>query len=317
MSNLLLIGGTGFFGKSVIDGFNRGLLEPWGICSIDVISRGANSLKQTNPSLISNKVRLHELDITNCQFLPEAKYVIHAAASTDARNYLNQSEIEKKNILAAAYNYCELAKKFHLKSKVVFCSSGAVYGQQSAKLEYLSEDTPLAPINTLDPVKRDYAAAKRDSENAFKDLALGGLSVAIARCFAFVGQYLPRDQHFAIGNFLNDAIRGQIIKINSPHHVYRSYMYADDLVIWLMSIAEAGSSSCPIFNVGSDQAIELDELCKKISLIIGGYHENRKITDSIIDRYIPSICKAKEILGLQLEYDLNKSLHTLSELLLK
>jgi len=308
MANLLIIGGTGFFGKSILDVFLRGGLEPWDIASIDVVSRHANGFKERYQNLLSGAIRFHELDIASCNYLPEADYVIHAAASTNAQNYLIQSDVEKLNIQAGTYNYCRLAPQYHMGSKVVFCSSGAVYGQQPNHQNFLSEDDLLAPINSLSVLKRDYAAAKRDAEFEFNKLAQQGLNVAIARCFAFIGFYLPRDQHFAIGNFLSDAIKGLPISISATHKVFRSYMYADDLVAWLMSIADSGSVSCPVFNVGSDQEIELGQLCQKVAKIIGGTYRDREIKQELIDRYIPSIDKAKNMLGLKLKYDLDASL---------
>lgn len=71
--------------------------------------------------------------------MPNADYVIHAAASTDVRNYITQPETEKKNIQAGTYHYCELAKKFHLKSKIVYTSSGAVYGTQPSNIPQINE----------------------------------------------------------------------------------------------------------------------------------------------------------------------------------
>ena len=49
MSTLLIIGGTGFFGKSILDAYSRGLLSTWSIEKIIVISRNANKLTSTNP----------------------------------------------------------------------------------------------------------------------------------------------------------------------------------------------------------------------------------------------------------------------------
>lgn len=317
MANLLIIGGTGFFGKSILDAFQRGLLEPWSINSIDIISRHPSSFKKNYQSLLTDAIKIHELDITSCKYLPEADFVIHAAASTNVQNYLTQSDIEKLNIQAGSYNYCKLARQYHVGSKIVFCSSGAVYGQQASHQNFLLEDTLLTPIDSLIESKRDYAAAKRDAESVFNELARNGLRVAIARCFAFVGFYLPRDQHFAIGNFLEDAMKGRLIKINASHKVYRSYMYADDLVVWLMTIANSGSSSCPIFNVGSDQEIELGQLSRRVVEIIGGAYKDREINHHFIDRYIPSIDKAKNVLGLTPKYDLDSSLIMMRNRLMK
>ena len=85
MAKLLVIGGSGFFGKSILDGYRRGLLEPWGITSIAIMARHASQLQKSVPALIGSSVELINGDITSCNTLVEADYVIHAAASTDAR----------------------------------------------------------------------------------------------------------------------------------------------------------------------------------------------------------------------------------------
>ncbi len=248
MSTLLIIGGTGFFGRSILDAYSRGLLSAWSIEKIIVISRNANKLTSTNPELINDNVELLDVDITSVDTLPFADYVIHAAASSDASRYASQSDIEKKNIIQGTLNYCRLAPKFHTDSKIVFCSSGAVYGYQPKDVQCLTEDMDFGNIEKLDEVKKSYAYAKRDAEFAIKELGQVGLNVSIARCFSFVGKYLPRDQHFAIGNFIADGLSGRDINVKADRRVYRSYMYADDLVRWLMTLAENANPHCPVFN---------------------------------------------------------------------
>jgi len=310
MTTLLIIGGTGFFGKSILDFFQRGGLDRWGVDRILAMSRNVEAIKTEAPSLLSSRVELVSADITTTQELPSADYVIYAAASTDARNYLNHPAKERNNIQAGMLNYCGLAKKFHSKSKIIFTSSGAVYGGQSESESTLSEDSYLNSIQNIQHQKYDYAIAKQDAENSIRRLGSEGLSVSIARCFAFVGPWLPRSQHFAIGNFIEDGLTKRPITVKATHRVYRSYMYADDLVEWLMTIAEHSNDKCPTFNVGSDQAILMGDLAKMIGEEFGERTDVPEIINSNIDRYVPSIQRIRQQLGVELKYDLISAIKT-------
>ncbi len=298
MSSLLIIGGTGFFGKSILDCYKRGLLSSWGVDKVIVMSRNSDNFKQNHPELISQGVEFFDGDISKVDCLPESDYVIHAAASTDASRYLSHSEKEKRNIINGTLNYCRLAPEFHKDSKIVFCSSGAVYGYQQESVKCLTEDMLFGNIEKLDEVKKSYAYAKRDSELAIEELGQAELNVSIARCFTFVGKYLPRDQHFAIGNFIADGLAGRAINVKATKNVYRSYLYADDLVKWLMTLVDNANPQCPIYNVGSDKEVEIKDLAYMVAEIFDVDVLCARVTTREVDRYIPSIQKTKKILGL-------------------
>lgn len=308
MASLLIIGGSGFFGKSILDAYGRGLLNSWGIDSICILARNAISFSIQFPELVSDSITLINGDISTCHELPFADYVIHAAASTDAANYFARPEVEKKNIQAGTYNYCDLAKKIHRTSRIIYCSSGAVYGQQPYGLEYLPEEFDGGDVGGMSLVKRDYATAKRDAERAIQALGSQGCSVSIARCFAFVGRYLPRDQHFAIGNFIQDGLRGGPINVKATFPVYRSYMHSDDLVHWLMTICNSANSECPIYNVGSDHAVTIADLAELVAKQFAVDVSKMKVGQGL-DRYIPSITKARNELGLDISIDLNSAIY--------
>lgn len=301
---LLVIGGSGFFGKSILDAFQRRMLDPWDIGEVAIIARQSRHLLDEAPRLISPQVSLHQLDIGTCTDLPPADYVIHAAASADAANYLSRPQEERRNILSATDNYARLAPSFHRHSKIVYTSSGAVYGVQPPELDALPENFEPGPSTLMDRSKQDYAVAKRDSEQLIRVLGSSGLNVSLARCFAFVGEFLPRDKHFAIGNFISDGLHGRKIQIKAHHAVYRSYMHADDLVRWLMTLAEHASPACPCYNVGSDHAVGLDDLARQIATYFSVEADIPARTESRIDRYVPSIARARADLDLDLQYDL-------------
>jgi len=281
------------------------LLNSWSIDSVNVLARNAVNLSTQFPELINGSIKLINSDIAKSHELPFADYVIHAAASTDAVNYKSRPEVEKMNIRAGTYNYCNLAGKFHCNSRIVYCSSGAVYGQQPADMEYLSEEFNGDSVDEMPPEKRDYAAAKCDAEKAIRILGSQGGAVSIARCFSFVGKYLPLDQHFAIGNFIQDGLMGRPINVNANRPVFRSYMHTDDLVHWLMTICHAASPLCPTYNVGSDQALTIGELAELVAKRFTVEVKKADLTQGNIDRYIPSISKAINELRLNISIDLS------------
>lgn len=292
MKTLLLIGGTGFFGKSFLDCYKRGLLDKWEITKVLIMSRNVEKIRIEVPDLLDSSVQLISGDVGRIKSLPYADFVIHAAASTDARSYTSKPSIEKQNIQAATYNYCELAKLVHRKSKILYVSSGAVYGPQPSDMPLINESYNAVSLEGFTSGKQDYALAKRDAEEAIQNLGRLNLNVAIARCFAFVGPWLPRNQHFAIGNFIAHGLAKEAILVNATSPVVRSYMYADDLVEWLMSLASNASTKCPIWNVGSEQAITIVDLAIMLGKQFGVPVQIGPQKPKPIDRYVPSVAKA-------------------------
>ncbi len=85
-------------------------------------------------------------------------------------------------------------------------------------------------------------------------------------------------------------------------------MYSDDLAYWLIKIADKSNVNCPVYNVGSDQPVELGELAKIIGKIFDKpvliKRKNKKV-----DKYIPNIGKAKKNLNLRINFNLMQSIY--------
>jgi len=129
-----------------------------------------------------------------------------------------------------------------------------------------------------------------------------GLETKIARCFAQVGPYLPVDIHYAMGNFIRDAVRGGRIMVNGDGSPIRSYLYAADLAIWLWTILIKGQP-CRPYNVGSDRSVSIAELADLVRRQIDPDSEviiaRQAKPSQLRQRYVPSIERARGELKLE------------------
>ena len=291
MATLLVLGGSGFFGKSILDFYQRGGLMEWDIDRVISASRSPDKLIKEVPELITSSVDLLQLDVSKPHKLPKADYIIHAAASTDAAAYLNSGEAEKENIISGVKHFCDALNVLPVLPKIFFCSSGAVYGFQESE-EGLIESEIFSSIDKLDLTKRLYSQGKREAEEyILLQNKERKFDVKIGRCFAFYGKYLPKNKHFAFGNFLLEAKAGKDITIKSSKKVYRSYMHADDLV---KSFFYMMNSTYSILNIGSDKRVELFELAE---LIAKKYKVKINVNQNRSDKdlYYPNTEKLKGI----------------------
>ena len=304
--NIFITGGTGFFGKWLLK--TSFLIKTFLNQNYNflILCRSPEKFKNTFLELKNfRNIKLIKGDIRNFEFPKEkVDFVIHCAMPANYENY------SAEEILDIGVNGTKRVIKFAKSQgikRLLFISSGVVYGKQPPEIKKLSENSfGSSEINPENP-KIYYTEAKRIGEllcyGAMKEW---GLNIVIARCFSFIGPFMPLDAHFAIGNFIRDALKGGPIVIESDGTRINSYMYASDLAIWLWTILLKGKPG-EAYNVGSEKEISLKELAQKIAEIYTGL--TGKKVDIIIkkqpepgkipERYVPSTEKAKKELGLK------------------
>ena len=185
--------------------------------------------------------------------------------------------------------------------RLLYVSSGAVYGVQPPQVERIPENFPCNPVTA-------YGKGKLRAE----ELCLqSSLDCMIARCFAFVGPQMPLDAHFAIGNFIGNCLRNEPIVIKGDGTAIRSYMYSTDLTEWLLTILVKGSKG-NAYNVGSDDAISISDLAHKVRRVLSAENpveiKKPRLDGCLPSRYLPSIEKAKTLLSLELRVGLEKAI---------
>ncbi len=299
---VFLTGGTGFFGKWLVAAFCRAEDEYSLGARLLVLTRDPGRATREAPELYGHTaVQLHAGDFRNFEFpRGEFAYVIHAATETDPfASPLPRTQLYAANV-AGTRRVLDFASGARVR-RLLNVSSGAAYGPQPLDVARISEDSRCAPDTGR--VDLAYGHSKRASEFLVAATAeQHHFEACSARCFAFVGPYLPLDINYAIGNFIGDALRGKQIRINGDGCPLRSYLYAADLAVWLWTLLLRGQAG-RYYNVGSDQAISIAALAKLVAEIVQPTAQialmKTPLPGQLPPRYVPSIDRARHELRLE------------------
>ena len=79
-------------------------------------------------------------------------------------------------------------------------------------------------------------------------------------------------------------------------------MYSDELVKWLFKILAYSNTKCPVYNVGSDDKVSIQQLAKILAKRYNLNFNAQKLTSTYDDTYIPNINKAKNKFYLKNKY---------------
>jgi nucleoside-diphosphate-sugar epimerase len=298
---IFITGGTGFFGCWLLESFSHINRKLSLNAHATVLTRDPAAFARKCPHLASDEsLSFIEGDVRSFTFNDcDFTYIIHAANEASAKQATEQPLEMLTTIIDGTARVLDFAKT-HGTRKLLLTSSGAVYGRHPASLTHVSEEYLGGP-DPVDPASV-YAEGKRISEQMCALQSMhSSIEIKIARCFAFVGPHLPLDAHFAIGNFIGDVLAGRPIKINGDGTARRSYLYASDLAIWLWTMLFQAPSMTPV-NVGSAHDLSILELAQAVVQSLNASTEihvaKSPTSGAEIARYVPSVDRAKAMLGL-------------------
>lgn len=309
--HIFVTGGTGFFGKALLRHWSSGAEPELAGARFTLLSRDPQRFVQHHADLIGAglDVRFHRGDIQHADSLPDDAsftHILHAA--TDSTSGLSLTPLARYDqIVEGTRHVLELARRVGVR-RVLLTSSGGVYGPPPAGLEAIPETwngmaDPLEPQNA-------YSVAKRQAEHLgalYRDAF--GIDTVVARCFAFVGEDLPLDAHFAIGNFMHDALAGVPITVQGDGSPIRSYLDQRDLARWLTVLLLRGQGQ-RAYNVGSDRPVSIADLARLVGRLAKPGVEVRILGRAVEGQaakrnvYLPDISRARAELGLDVEIPL-------------
>jgi dTDP-glucose 4,6-dehydratase len=308
---VFMTGGTGFVGTWLVEAFVAAN-DAYDLgATVVLLSRDPARFAARAPHLAGDRaVRLIAGDAVD--FTPpdgRFAFVVHAATERQdgAASAAPLRSLDRDT--GATRRVLDFARRAQTR-RMLFTSSGAVYGSQPAALSHVSETYPGAPDAT--DAGTSYGQGKRLSEFACASYARSSeFDVVIARLFAFVGPGLPLRAGFAVGDFFGDILAGGSIRIGGDGTAVRSYLYAADLAIWLWTMLLRGTPG-RAYNVGSAHALSIHQLAElMVAELVPGTPievEGRTLAGAAGARYVPSIDLAEGELGLRVRVALPDAL---------
>jgi dTDP-glucose 4,6-dehydratase len=305
-----LTGGTGFFGRALLRHLLATSIDPnIGVC---VLSREPERFKAAYPDLVAcERINLIRADVQDRKSLPWGQHfthVLHAATESTIGPSLTPLQ-RYDQIVDGIRNILDLAVATGAR-RFLLTSSGAVYGPQPSELAAIPEDwsgsPPLAEPSTA------YGQGKRAAEHLCALVGeQHGLETVVARCFAFVGPDLPLNAHFAIGNFIRDALSADAITVSGDGTPLRTYLDQTDLAHWLLTLLERGRPG-EAYNVGSDEVISIVDLAHLVRDVLAPDKPVRILgqpdPSAARNRYVPDIRKVQQQAGLSVTVPLAEAI---------
>ncbi len=300
--NVLLTGSTGFVGTWLAASYLHALETLGGSGSLTCVARSFDSLDVHRSIIHSHsKVNLIPSDVRSLNIPRELQIdiIIHAATPASAALNSNHPLEMISTIIDGQRRILDQAVEVGAK-RVVFMSSGAVYGPQPMDLPGIPLAWTGGPQIT-NPANA-YHEAKRLAELMGHIYASSGsVEFVTARLFAFLAPFLPLDQHFAAGNFIRDVLLDRSPMINSDGMSIRSYQYGTDMATWLWAITTR-SPNRGISNVGSSESVSVLDLARAVVRCSGKTLEPTIVSTSsagLSTRYVPDLANQDFSLNLK------------------
>ncbi|MCB0422839.1 MAG: NAD(P)-dependent oxidoreductase [Bdellovibrionales bacterium] len=298
---ILLTGATGFFGTwflGSLSALNKLLHQP---VKIVAFVRSEQKAREKFEG-VSHDVEFIEGDLfrlEGCNL--DVDIIIHAAVGGSPVPEEENSELLFDNIVEGTRSALKFAAKRNI-SSFLLISSGGVYGPVPKEGSPVKENYLGVEPSMTAGYRSMYSIGKRAAENlgvAYSQKF--GFKFVSARCFAFVGPYLPMQSNFAIGNFIHDALTSNKIIVGGDGTPVRSYMYMSDLVTSLYALAIKGQSG-EAYNVGGVQEITIEDLAYLIrdSLCPKGSVEVRESRPQMPkdNLYVPNLEKLNSLIPI-------------------
>ena len=291
---ILVTGGAGFIGSSVVDRLLGRGDEVICLDNFDTFYNPAIKKRNIKSALKNPSFKLIEGDIRDMELLKRIfgehriEMVFHPAARAGVRPSIIDPMLYQDVNIKGTMNLLEMAREHRIRG-FVFASSSSVYGT--------NEKVPFAETDRVDNPISPYAATKKACELiAYTYHHLYGMNIT---CLRFFTVYGPRQRpEMAIHKFTRLIDQGKPVPMFGDGSSRRDYTYIDDIVDGVIKSIDH-NAPYEIINLGESQTTELRELIGLIEKYLGKKALIEMLPDQPGDVPITyaDITKAREVLG--------------------
>lgn len=298
----LVTGGAGFLGAALA---NRLVAAGHVVRVLDDLSNG-------DAGRLDAEIAFVRGDVDNIpllwSLLQDIDCVYHLAARVSVpQSILYPREYERVNV-GGTVSLMEAMRDTGV-GRVIFTSSGAVYGNQ-----------PQQPAREDDAPHPDspYAVSKWSAVQYIHTIGeLWGLETVALRIFNAYGphQSLPASHAPVVPRFLQQVLTGGSLIVFSDGRQTRDYIFVDDVVEAMMTAATVRGINRAVINIGRGQETSVVDLIRAIEGATGKranvIHNSAK--PGGVPRLAADIERARQLLDFQPKVDLKQGLGLILE----
>lgn len=250
---VLVAGGSGFLGKSLVDSLLKNGVEVFSLNR----TRPQFSQRQDTPEIHPN-LRLLMQDVTSpVNQSVDAIYNLASPASP-VQHDEDPFQTIRTNI-EGSMALLEFARIQN--APILQASTGEVYGDPDVSPQHEGYFGNVNPVGK----RASYTESKRLAETIFSEHnRIHGTRIRIARIFSTYGPGMRIGDGRVISNFVLQALRNEPLTIYGDGSQIRSFTHVDDIVDGMEKMMAASSPRVGPMNLGDTHKISLLELAELV-----------------------------------------------------
>lgn len=293
----LVTGGAGFLGSALA---NRLAHDGHDVHVLDDLSHGQQAF--LHPAVTFTQGDVDSIPLL-WSLLQDIDCVYHLAARVSvAQSLLYPRDYNRVNV-GGTVSLMEAMRDTGVR-RVVFTSSGAIYGRQSEQ-----------PVHENDLPQPDtpYAVSKWAAEQYIHTIGtLWGIETVALRIFNAYGpnQGLPTSHAPVVPRYLHQILTGGSVVIFGDGTQTRDFVYVTDVVDALISAATVKGINRQVINIGSGTEMSVESVVKTIERVVGKRANIIYNSDKTggVPRLLADISRAQSILGFRPQVQLARGI---------